>query len=106
MDTSSSSLDHHLRKTHNGSQTWGKLTSATMNMSLTTVTSIGIGNHGSQIVNGRRELFPLCGSLTSGPALFSVVEELRLEELSHFVRDSVGRVIWQSGTYSHDSGLV
>jgi hypothetical protein len=53
------------------------------------VTSVGIGDHGSQVVNRRRKLLSLCSSLRPSPALFSVVEELRLEELGHLVGDSV-----------------
>lgn len=60
------------------------------------MSSVGIGDQRSQVVNGSLETLALGESGGSGPSLLSVVEELGLEQLGHFVGNSVRGVVWKS----------
>lgn len=79
MNTSSTALDKHLGQLHNGSDT--------------TVTSVSVGNDGTQIV----DLGSLCtflgGHGQTSLALLAVVEELSKEKMLNLVRNGVHRVV-------------
>ena len=96
VDTSGTSLDHHFGESHDSGETWGSADEWMFLDSdrLTSVTSVGVGDHGAEVVDGRGELFSLGQGLGAGPSLFTVVEELSGEQLGDLVGDSVGGVVW------------
>lgn len=79
VDTSSTRLDHHLGKLHDSGKT--------------TVSSVGIGDDGAEVVDVRSGVLALGDSGSAGEALLAVVVELGLEKLGNLVGDSVGGVV-------------
>lgn len=84
VDTGGTSLDEHLGELDDGSQT--------------SVTSVGIGNDGSQVVDGGRELGSLgLGDGKSLLVLLSVVEQLGKPQVLDLVGNGVHGVVSEIG---------
>lgn len=79
MDASNSGFDEHLDDLHNGSDS--------------SEAGVSIGDDGDHVVDFGILLFPLFVLLRPLLVLFAVVEQLSLDELVDFVRDSVHGVV-------------